>query len=177
MTQLGFPGSTGGKQPTCQGRRHKRCGFSPWVGKVPWRRAQQPTPVCLCGESHGQRSLATVHGVTKSQTQVKQLCIHACMAQLQIISQCRREGLLALWIPFWSRSGYFISILFLSSSISFTFCAEYTALKGKDCNRVLCDYRDYCHRSVYSFTSHRKAQLHHFKQFLLLLTLYCLFRW
>ena len=29
-----------------------------WVGKIPWRRARQPTPVFLPGESHGQRSLA-----------------------------------------------------------------------------------------------------------------------
>ena len=29
----------------------------PWVGKMPWRRAWQPTPVVLPGESHGQRSL------------------------------------------------------------------------------------------------------------------------
>ena len=28
------------------------------VGKMPWRRARQPTPVFLPGESHGQRSLA-----------------------------------------------------------------------------------------------------------------------
>ena len=35
-----------------------RCGFDPWVGKIPWRRALQPTPVFLPGESHGQRSLA-----------------------------------------------------------------------------------------------------------------------
>ena len=33
------------------------CGFDPWVGKIPWRRAWQPTPVFLPGESHGQRSL------------------------------------------------------------------------------------------------------------------------
>ena len=31
--------------------------FSPWVGKIPWRRKWQPTPVLLPGESHGQRSL------------------------------------------------------------------------------------------------------------------------
>ena len=36
----------------------KRLGFDPWVGKTPWRRAWQPTPVFLPGESHGQRSLA-----------------------------------------------------------------------------------------------------------------------
>ena len=34
-----------------------RPGFDPWVGKIPWRRAWQPTPVFLPGESHGQRSL------------------------------------------------------------------------------------------------------------------------
>ena len=30
----GFPGGTSGKEPTCQCRRHKRCGFDPWVGKI-----------------------------------------------------------------------------------------------------------------------------------------------
>ena len=55
---LSFPGGTSGHEPTSQCRRHKRCGFSPWVGKIPWRRAWQPTPVFLPGESHGQRSLA-----------------------------------------------------------------------------------------------------------------------
>ena len=29
----------------------------PWVGKIPWRRKWQPTPVSLPGKSHGQRSL------------------------------------------------------------------------------------------------------------------------
>ena len=31
--------------------------FDPWVGKIPWRRKWQPTPVLLSGESHGGRSL------------------------------------------------------------------------------------------------------------------------
>ena len=35
----------------------KRLGFSPWVGKIPWRREWLPTPVFLSGEFHGQRSL------------------------------------------------------------------------------------------------------------------------
>ena len=30
----------------------------PFAGKIPWRRARQPTPVFLPGESHGQRSRA-----------------------------------------------------------------------------------------------------------------------
>ena len=45
----------------------RRLGFNPWVGKIPWRRKWQPTPVFLPGESHGQRR-ATVCGVTKSRT-------------------------------------------------------------------------------------------------------------
>jgi len=28
----------GGKEPSCQCRGHKRCGFDPWVGKILWRR-------------------------------------------------------------------------------------------------------------------------------------------
>ena len=34
-----------------------RAGFDPWVGKIPWRRKWQSTPVLLPGKSHGQRSL------------------------------------------------------------------------------------------------------------------------
>ena len=40
-----FPGSTSGKEFA------SRCGFDPWVGKIPWRRAWQPTPVFSPGES------------------------------------------------------------------------------------------------------------------------------
>ena len=39
----------------CRRRRSHR--FDPWVGKILWRRAWQPAPVFLPGESHGQRSL------------------------------------------------------------------------------------------------------------------------
>ena len=53
----GFQDGTSGKEPTCQWWRHKRCGFEPWVRKIPWRRKRQPTPVFLSGESHGQNSL------------------------------------------------------------------------------------------------------------------------
>ena len=64
--KMGFPGGASGKKknknknkkPSCQCRKYKRHGFDPWVRKIPWRRAWQPTPVSLPGESHGQRSLA-----------------------------------------------------------------------------------------------------------------------
>ena len=51
---VGFPG---GKEPACQCWRYKRCKFSPWVWKIPWMRAWQPTAVFLPGESHEQRNL------------------------------------------------------------------------------------------------------------------------
>ena len=35
----GFPGGSSDKEPNCQCRRHKRCGFNSWVGKIHWRRA------------------------------------------------------------------------------------------------------------------------------------------
>ena len=37
--------------------KYRRPGFDPWVGKIPWRREWQHTPVSLPGKSHGQRSL------------------------------------------------------------------------------------------------------------------------
>jgi len=36
---MGFPGVAGGKEPACQGRRHKRHKFDTWVGEMPWKRA------------------------------------------------------------------------------------------------------------------------------------------
>ena len=39
------------KNPPANAGRHKGNGFDPWVGKIPWRRKWQPTPVFLLGES------------------------------------------------------------------------------------------------------------------------------
>ena len=46
-----FLGGASGKEPSCQCRRHKRCRFNFWVGKISWRREFLPTPVFLLGES------------------------------------------------------------------------------------------------------------------------------
>ena len=75
-TSMGFPGGTSGEKPTCQCRRCKRTRLDPWIGKIPWRRAWQPTPVSLPGESHGQRNLATVHRMAQSQIRLKRLSTH-----------------------------------------------------------------------------------------------------
>ena len=68
----GFPAGASGKEPACQCRRLKRHGFNPCVGKIPWRRKCQPTPVVFPGESHGQRSLVgcSPWRVGKSQTRL-----------------------------------------------------------------------------------------------------------
>ena len=48
LKALGFPGGSDGKESTCNAGD---LGFDPWVGKIPWRRAWQPSPVFLPGES------------------------------------------------------------------------------------------------------------------------------
>ena len=54
--QWGFPGgSVSDEDSPCQRKRRKS---DPWVGKILWRSAWQPTPVFLLGKSHGQTSLA-----------------------------------------------------------------------------------------------------------------------
>ena len=32
---MDFPGGASGKEPVCPCRRCKRCGFSPWVWRIP----------------------------------------------------------------------------------------------------------------------------------------------
>jgi len=53
----GLPGGTSGKELDSQCRRCNGQEFNPWIGKIPWRRAWQLTPVFLLGEYHGQKSL------------------------------------------------------------------------------------------------------------------------
>ena len=54
----GLPRWCSGKESACQCRRCKIHSFNPWVGKIPWSRKWQPTPVFLLEKSHWQRSLA-----------------------------------------------------------------------------------------------------------------------
>ena len=66
--------------------RHRRHGFNPWIGKIFWRWAWQPTPVFLRVKLYGQRSLAVyiVHRFPKSWTRLKQLSIFALRWILEI---------------------------------------------------------------------------------------------
>ena len=82
-----------GKEPACQCRRCKKHGFISWVGKIPWRRAWQPTPVLLRGESHGAW-WATAHRVTQSRTRLKRLSTNAG----GLYPHMTDKIILALWI-------------------------------------------------------------------------------
>ena len=74
-----------------QCRRHV---FDLWVGKTPWRRKWQPTPVFLPGKSHGQRSLAGYSplGCKESDT-TEQLNMHTTPAFTFTICQKQKQNL------------------------------------------------------------------------------------
>ena len=72
-----FPGGTGGKEPACQCRRHRRLRLDPWVGKIRWWRAWQPSPMSCLENSMDKKALwATVYWVTKSRTPLKRPSPH-----------------------------------------------------------------------------------------------------
>ena len=54
FTYKGLPWWLSGKEFAGQ----CRCGFDPWIGKIPWRRRWKPTPIFFPVKSHGQSSLA-----------------------------------------------------------------------------------------------------------------------
>ena len=69
---------TSGREPACQCRRHKRCGFDPWVRRSPGGGHGNPLQYsCLENLTDRGAWWATVHGVTKSWTSLKWLSMQA----------------------------------------------------------------------------------------------------
>ena len=70
LPSVGLQSRTRLKQPSSSSSSGKEsaCRFDPWVGKMPWRRKWQSTPVFLPGKFHGQGSLVVheVHEVAKN---------------------------------------------------------------------------------------------------------------
>ena len=63
---MGFPGGACGKESACQCTRRKRCGFNPWVGKIPWGSHGNPHQYsCLENPLDRGAWWATVHRVAK----------------------------------------------------------------------------------------------------------------
>ena len=78
VASAGFPVVLVGKNLPANAGDIKRCGFDPWVGKIPWRRSGQPTPVFLPGESPWTEDPGRLQSIgPQSQTNLKQLSMHA----------------------------------------------------------------------------------------------------
>ena len=60
-----------GKESSCQCRRSKRCGFDPWIGKIPWSRKWQPL-LYSCQKNPMDRGAwwTIVHGVSNNWTRL-----------------------------------------------------------------------------------------------------------
>ena len=69
----GFSGGLVVKNLAGQCRRHKRCGFNTWVGKILWWRKWQSAPVFLSRKFHRQRSWSRVHGGHKTSNMTEHL--------------------------------------------------------------------------------------------------------
>ena len=90
LPQEGFPGGTSGKEPACQGRRHKRpTGVISGSGRSPGGgHGNPPQYSCLDNVIYIGPWQATVHGVTKSRTRLKQLSRHMHFPQTPL--PCRQ---------------------------------------------------------------------------------------
>ena len=66
----------------------RRPGFDPWVGKIPWRRKWQPTPVFLPGESQGRGSLVGCHLWGRTESDMTEVTLSRLGAELEL----RRSG-------------------------------------------------------------------------------------
>ena len=68
-----FPGGSTSKGPSCQCRRHKRCSFNPWVGKIPRGGYDNPFQYSCLENSVGRGTWqAMVSKVLRRRTQLKQ---------------------------------------------------------------------------------------------------------
>lgn len=55
----------------------KRRGFDPWVGEIAWKRAWQPNPELLPGESHRQKNWAGYKSIRLQESDLTETALHA----------------------------------------------------------------------------------------------------
>ena len=77
--------------------------ISPWVGKVLWRRAWQPTPVLLPGESHGQRSLVGYSPWGCKELEMTEVTYHITTTMITLLIIPKKAILLS---EMYSQTGY-----------------------------------------------------------------------
>ena len=118
-----------------------------WVGKIPWRKAWQSTPVFFPEESHGQRSLAgySPHGCKESACLKRPACTHGVrefsnFILLHVAVQISQHHLLKRlsllhcifchrlgdnrWVV-WSWTFCIIPLIYTSLSVPMPFCLDY----------------------------------------------------
>ena len=95
----GLPGWLSGKESACQCRRLR---FDHWAGKIPRKRAWQPTPVFLPGESHGQRSLVGYRWGHKESDTTEHVCPCLHLWEIRCVGMRLIRGRTKLWIWRWS---------------------------------------------------------------------------
>ena len=81
-----------------------RPGFDPWVGKIPWWRVWQPTPVFLSGESPWTEEPGGLQSMELQRVRPNWACMHT-----KQISDPTYEFLLCFWYTF--------SVLFQKSEL------------------------------------------------------------
>ena len=99
---LGFSGGAGGKESTCQSRRHKRRGLNPWVGKTLEESMATHSSILAWRNpiDRGARR-ATVHKVTQRRTRLNRLSTYilillACVCIHSLLSPVSPAGIKAI---------------------------------------------------------------------------------
>ena len=72
----------------------RRPGFSPWIGKMPWRREWLLTPAFLSGEFHGQRSLAGYNPRGCKESDMTMQLTHSCLSLSLRLRKTKFEDML-----------------------------------------------------------------------------------
>ena len=74
----------------------RRPRFDPWVGKIPWRRKWQPTPVFLPGKSYGKRSpwgrkeSDSIERLTHTHCRINNVCFLVCVCLFFMYYLCEK---------------------------------------------------------------------------------------
>ena len=128
-TTIGLPWWLIGKNPPSVQESQKTWvhGFSPWVGKILWRRAWQPTPVLLPGEFLGQRRLAGYSSSGHKESDTTEATQHACTHSVNI---CMYKSVCQL-LSITRTQLYFLAVYFSTVTILFIIFAPSLSL----CNR------------------------------------------
>ena len=112
----GLPGLCSGKESACQCRKCKKSRFSPWVGKVPWRRKWQPSPI-FCLENSMDRGAWQAIQSMELQSQTR-LSIHTQVLNTQPVKKspsCKMSLITTTVFLFQQKDGLIFILQYLDS--------------------------------------------------------------